>query len=565
MSNDKQQKPRKRPLIIDLSKPKQRALVGFFVIAGFVELILLGFGGLEAVEFTDSTTFCSACHTPMQGEITTHQASPHANVACTSCHVGPGTSYLVKSKLTGIPLVVATIFNTFDRPIKTPVHSLRPARETCEQCHWPQKFTQDRVLVKTHYAADAANTESSHTLVFKMGGGAATEGVHWHIASELWYIPLDAQRQLIDYVRVQGSDGSVREWVDPKGALDIKSPAAMDKLRFFDCVDCHNRATHIFYSPDELIDGAIARGDIDGSLRYVKREGLKALDPALPSLNDAYARADALSDFYRTNYPDVYAEKQPQIDNAVATLKTLARQSIFPEIKVTSETHADNLSHEGCFRCHGKLVLSGADPSKPLDNSCTLCHLELPASVAAALHGKGGEGPASPTAVPHEVQGRSACLMCHASGVAGVPQAPADHGGRANSSCLSCHKESTAAPTPAPTTAATPTPTPSPTPTATLTPTPTPSGPTPTPVPGATPTATPAPTPTPTPAPPTATPTATTAPTPASGGPPAIPHSLEGRAECLMCHATGIAGAKAVPADHAGRANNTCQLCHLPK
>lgn len=44
-----------------------------------------------------------------------------------------------------------------------------------------------------------------------------------------------------------------------------------------------------------------------------------------------------------------------------------------------------------------------------------------------------------------------------------------------------------------------------------------------------------------------------------------IPHSLEGRGDCLICHQTGIAGAKAVPADHAGRANSTCTACHKVK
>jgi hypothetical protein len=42
----------------------------------------------------------------------------------------------------------------------------------------------------------------------------------------------------------------------------------------------------------------------------------------------------------------------------------------------------------------------------------------------------------------------------------------------------------------------------------------------------------------------------------------ALPHDIEDMEDCLMCHGEGIAGATKVPEDHAGKTNETCQLCH---
>ncbi len=48
------------------------------------------------------------------------------------------------------------------------------------------------------------------------------------------------------------------------------------------------------------------------------------------------------------------------------------------------------------------------------------------------------------------------------------------------------------------------------------------------------------------------------------GVPPNIPHPLQGRANCLACHATGVGGAKVLPSSHTGRTVDTCRTCHQP-
>ncbi len=41
---------------------------------------------------------------------------------------------------------------------------------------------------------------------------------------------------------------------------------------------------------------------------------------------------------------------------------------------------------------------------------------------------------------------------------------------------------------------------------------------------------------------------------------PQLPHTLEGRSDCLLCHGPG--GLKPFPEDHASRTNETCLYCH---
>ncbi len=359
---------------------RHREKLLFLIFAGAIGIILLVIGGYQLMEFTDSTAFCGRlCHDVMYPEYTAYQVSPHSRVPCSDCHVGPGADYLVRSKVSGVPLILATISGEFDRPIPTPVENLRPARETCERCHRPERFSGDLVRVHTTYASDEANTKKIDTRVLRVGGGdsGVAQGIHWHIAAKVWYLPLDKERQEIGWVGVEGADGALTEYIDPKSA-DITPAAINEGKRLMDCMDCHNRATHIFRSPGELIDTALAQGKVDRSLPFFKREALKALDPPNASLAEAIAKVEAVKDFYRTAYPQILAEKEGAIDRGIEMLKEVARLTTFPEMKVDWNTYVDNASHQespGCFRGHGKLVATSGDfKGKTVDADCESCH-----------------------------------------------------------------------------------------------------------------------------------------------------------------------------------------------
>jgi len=357
---------------------RRRRRLLFLVLGGAMGLIMLVMAGYGSLEFMDSTDFCGRlCHEVMYPEYTVYEASPHSKVDCVECHVGSGASYIVKSKAGGVPQIIASLFNTYDRPISTPVENLRPARETCEQCHWPERFSGDLVRVHRSYLEDEENTEEIDTRIFKVGGGEfdTARGIHWHIGANVWYLPLDEKRQAIGWVGVEDGAGDLQVYIDPDEAEQATPQNLAEGKRLMDCVDCHNRSTHIFYSPEELIDMALAQGRIDPSLPFIKREGLNVLDPPNPSLDEAISRVRSIEEFYGTFYPEIYTERKELVNEAIAELEEIAKLTTFPDMKVDWKTHADNLSHDGCLRCHGKLLaVAGGQKGEPVSIDCDLCH-----------------------------------------------------------------------------------------------------------------------------------------------------------------------------------------------
>jgi len=363
---------------------RHREKLIFLMFGGAIGIMLLVFGGFQLVEFMDSTAFCGRlCHQVMYPEYTTYQASPHSRVTCSECHVGSGADYLVRSKVSGVPMIFATIFGTYDRPTPTPVENLRPARETCEQCHRPERFAGDLVRVHTSYLPDEENTKQVDTRVLRVGGGEfeVARDIHWHIAAKVWYLALEEKRQEIGWVGVENSNGELIEYIDPDKAAEFSTQRIEDEKRLMDCMDCHNRATHIFRSPKELIDTALAQGRIDSGLPFIKWLGLNALDPPNLSLAEAIDKVETIKEFYRASYPQIYQDKEEAIDEAIEELKEVARLTTFPDMKVSWKTYPDNIAHQeapGCFRCHSKLVATTGDQKgKAIDGSCDSCHYIL--------------------------------------------------------------------------------------------------------------------------------------------------------------------------------------------
>ncbi|MBI2288653.1 MAG: NapC/NirT family cytochrome c [Chloroflexi bacterium] len=360
----------------------------FLMSAGAIGIIFLVIGVYQAVEFMDSTAFCGRlCHQVMYPEYTTYQASPHSRVTCAECHVGRGSDYMVRSKLSGIPLIFTTLFGTYDRPIPTPVANLRPARDTCEQCHRPGRFSGDLVRVHTTYQMDEKNTKKVDSRILRVGGGEAgtTHDIHWLIGGNVWYLPMDEKRQEIGWVGIENSQGElITEYIDPDKASELihTDPKRIEnEKRLMDCLDCHTRVTHIFQSPEELIDMAFIQSRIDDSLPFIKREGVKALDPPNSSLAEAIVKVEAIKAFYSISYPELYVSEGRAIEQAIEELKEIARLTTFPDMNVSWKTYIDNAGHQkspGCFRCHSKLVaITGPQKGRVLDASCDSCHYRV--------------------------------------------------------------------------------------------------------------------------------------------------------------------------------------------
>jgi nitrate/TMAO reductase-like tetraheme cytochrome c subunit len=371
---------------IDLNDPAQRSAVISFVTFLVVFAVVSAGGSYKAYEFTESVSFCGQlCHTVMSPEYTAYQLSPHARVACAECHVGAGATWFVKSKLSGSRQVFATVFNTYPRPIPTPVHNLRPAQETCEQCHWPKKFYGGQLKVFTHYASDEKNTERQIRMLIKTGGGdpatGAPEGTHWHmnIGNKIDYLATDEKRQTIPYIRVEDLQGRVTEYYAKDSKLSpeqIKVQIAKAGTHHMDCVDCHNRPTHIYVSPDQSVDQSLHARHLDASLPFIKQEAVTVLTATYATTDAAMQGiATGLQVFYEKKYPGLAKAKQLEIRNAVAETQQIFRRTTFPEMKLNWQTHLNNLGHfysSGCFRCHdGQHVSSDG---RIVSKDCTQCH-----------------------------------------------------------------------------------------------------------------------------------------------------------------------------------------------
>ena len=291
---------------IDLNNPDQRRLAIAIFVLTMVNIVIVSLAAYRGVEYMDSVQFCGqACHSVMKPEATAHADGPHARVTCVECHIGAGATWFAKSKLSGTRQLFAVSFQTYSRPIPSPVQNLRPARDTCEQCHWPAKFHGDKVQRVLEYADDEKNTESVTTLQVHVGGGAdrSAVGIHWHAdaANEIDYVSTDDKRQVIPFVRVKDRTGAVREYTADGVTPD---QIAKGEQRRMDCMDCHNRPSHqMAATPERAINAAMARADIPPTLPFVHREAVKVLKASYAT-EDAAAEAIAkgLRDFYRGSY-----------------------------------------------------------------------------------------------------------------------------------------------------------------------------------------------------------------------------------------------------------------------
>jgi hypothetical protein len=358
----------------DLAGSKIFRTVALLTLAN---LVILGGASAKMLHFMDSPRFCgTACHSVMNPEWTTYQASPHARVACVECHVGEGMGALVNSKLNGAWQMISAAFDLYDRPISTPVHQLRPARETCEKCHWPDKFYGSRLQTRVNYANDEVSTPSYTTLNLKIDPGAAgATGVHWHVNpdNEVRYASVDDEREEMIWVEVRQADGSLRRYENVRLG---NSESAEGGVRTMDCVDCHNRATHIYEEPERAVDDAIRLGRIDRSLPFIRREALAAVTGGYPSAEAAERGIRAgLESFYRRSYPENASAWYDAIDAAVEELVAIWARNIHPGMRIEWGAYPSFLGHSdtpGCFRCHTR-NLQDADGDW-ISDDCTLCH-----------------------------------------------------------------------------------------------------------------------------------------------------------------------------------------------
>ena len=364
---------------VDLTHGGVRRTVMFVVIMTAINVPIFAIATYSGTVFMESTQFCGqTCHQVMDPEYTAYQRSPHARVACVECHIGPGAPWFVRSKLSGSYQVLAVSFNLYPRPIPTPIHNLRPARETCEQCHWPERFSGDKLVIKTKYADDEKNSSTQTVLLVHIGGrnpDSKLVGIHGRHLGLVSYLAGDAKRQEIPWVSYRHEDGTVTEFA----STDTPPPAdlvAHGERRTMDCMDCHNRPTHTYDMPENAVNREMAAGRISTALPFIHKVAIDLLKRNYRSRLAAQTELpQAVREYYRKNYFAVYNSQPAQIEDAAKGILYIYQGNVFPEMNITWGTYPNNLGHNdfpGCFRCHdGNHKAKGGEE---ITQDCNACH-----------------------------------------------------------------------------------------------------------------------------------------------------------------------------------------------
>lgn len=358
-----------------------RRIVWFFGITGFLNILIGTQVTYRAVKHMETPQFCGAtCHT-MNPELAAYRNSPHSRVECVECHVAPGAAGWISSKMNGIRQLTETVLKTSPKPIPSALESNRlvPARQTCENCHWPDKFAGARLRVFSKYADDKANTLSQTVLMMLVGGNriSGIHGAHFGPGVHIRFAAADRLRQRIPWVEYRNTQtGEVRSFVssDPP-SNSVKAALTFD----MECVDCHNRPTHTFDLPERAVDKALTLGDVPVTLPFVKKESVELLKANYATSSEADAKLPAaFATFYRENYPDLYTRRSEDIHQAGQAILGIYNRNVFPELKVSWGTYPNNLGHTdfpGCFRCHDGS--HRATDGKSIAQDCNSCHEPL--------------------------------------------------------------------------------------------------------------------------------------------------------------------------------------------
>ncbi len=402
---------------LDFADPTQRRRLALFGLGGLAFILLSAFGSYQTYHYSESTQFCGqVCHSAMNPEFVAYQHSAHARVDCVQCHVGSGASYYLKAKINGTHQLIAFTLDNYNRPIPTPVRNLRPAQDTCEKCHWPEKFHGNVELTFEHFLSDKKNTPYTARMLFPVnqGGPEGTlGGIHWHVSAtdRVEYYAVDEKRQDIPWMRVTNlKDGTARVFRTDKFTGD---PPA-DKIRVMDCMDCHNRPAHVFPTANTAVEQAMSAGVLSTKLPNIKRVAVAAM-----TQKDITTAADApqkIADYLRGKYAD--AALAPEVPGAIAAVQQIFATTIFPERKADWRVYPNNLGHKdwpGCFRCHDDKHKTALGQSVR-SSDCTSCHTILAQGKGDAMQTLTAKGLAfkHPDGDPDS---ELTCADCHNGGL----------------------------------------------------------------------------------------------------------------------------------------------------
>ena len=370
---------------------------GLFLFTATV-IWLVSYTGFK---YTETTGFCGQfCHSVMEPEYITYQNSPHSRIACVDCHISGSSDLVTRSKMSGLKMIYATVFDDFERPLKNPEHPLRPSREVCEQCHRPEVFHGDKLYIKDIFLPDEHNTHVQTVLLMRVGAGGFREhtagGIHWHVSPthQVYYQAGENDDDPFGRIKLIDHDGSTQIF-DRQSRND--QPSANTEFRLMDCMDCHNRPTHVFLSPGEALDRKMSVGVIPRDLPFIKKVALEVIQVQYPDKVQARKKiAATIEAWYRKNEPEVYRLRYADLEKAANGAFKAWSENVFPQMAIGWGTYQSNIGHRddehGCFRCHQDDYKTEA--GREISSNCDLCHYiladrEPSPDIMQVLHGGG--------------------------------------------------------------------------------------------------------------------------------------------------------------------------------
>lgn len=301
-----------------------------FAFATLANVGILTVAAYSGVEHMDSAEFCGAtCHSVMQPQYVRYQKSAHAKVACVECHIGSGAASFIQYKIAGARQLVRLTTDTYSRPIPPAMDHLRPASETCENCHARESSRDDRLKIIRHYDDSEQSTEKLTVLLMRVGSKIHKA----HLERDIQYVFKDPARQEIPVV------------VSGDKTYAIEGDPATGPTRKMDCMDCHNRSGHDFETAESAVDRAIANGLLDRSRPFARRDAVKAL------------------------------KEQSGLEGQPPAVGMLLDENVFPNMSIGWGAYPNNAGHEkfpGCFRCHDGQHVTKTGES--ISQDCAGCH-----------------------------------------------------------------------------------------------------------------------------------------------------------------------------------------------
>jgi len=372
-------------VIIDFGKKSHRRTVILFLVLSVVNLAVFSLVIYEAYHFTESDFFCGAiCHQVMDPEYTAYKRSPHAKVGCVSCHIGSGAEWYVKAKLSGLRQVKAVLDGSYSTPIPAPVEHLRPAQDTCEECHWPEKFHGKKVKKFISFTNNDQENPEEQDIALHIGGRNPLtdtfEGIHWHISNnvKVEYYSLNDKRTAIGKIKVT-KPGGVTEEYNLEGAEPEEGGGYW---RTMDCIDCHNRPTHVYDDLEQKIDFGLYSKKIDPEIPGIREDSLTVLQKEYISRAEAQEQlVETLLNLQAKRHGSEFvAQHEKSLLDAGGYLLDAYLANVWPAMKVTWGTYKGHNGHRweedgyGCFRCHDDTHQT--EFGKTISQSCDLCHDE---------------------------------------------------------------------------------------------------------------------------------------------------------------------------------------------